>query len=720
MKQLLVRKGSVIVADVPAPCVGARDILVRVRHSCVSIGTEISGIRSSSLPLWKRALKQPHPVKRVVQMVRDQGMRRIFNRVTGIPTVSTPIGYSAAGRVVAVGDQVANFVVGDFVACAGAGVANHAELIDVPVNLAVRLPTGLVTEYASTVTLGAIAMQGVRRAMPTLGETFVVIGLGVLGQITQQLLRATGVRVIGMDVDVSRIALARSLGMDHGIDGTEPDVAGRVRQLTAGCGADAVIITAAAGGNSEIIATAMRCCRKKGRVIIVGDVGLDLQRHEFYGKELDLLISCSYGPGRYDPVYEEEGQDYPLPYVRWTENRNMEEYLRLLAEGRISLAPLEPEIFPLENAPAAYAALQGNEKKPMLVLISYPVDESEPAKVVVLADSTTAKRTAGRIGVACVGAGGFAQAMHLPNLMKLGALYEIRTICSRTGSNALAVAKQYQATNATTDYREVLRDPTIDLVIICTRHNLHGSMTLEALRAGKHVLCEKPLALSLPELNEIEQFYADGNRSKPVLMVGFNRQWSPAFQCVKRLLKDRTSPLVAQYTMNAGYLPLDHWVHGTEGGGRNVGEACHIYDLFFALAGAPCVEIQVAGIPALGRQWARNDNFTATLGFADGSVCSLLYTAMGAKNYAKETLQVFSEGKVILLEDFKSVMVHGGTGKGWNSITQDKGQKAELAALAEMIHSGMPAKYIADQLTVSRIVLESDRLLMRRDQNIAS
>lgn len=713
MKQLLVRKGQVVAADVPAPGVGAANVLVRVHHSCVSIGTEVSGIKNSSLPLWKRALKQPHHAKRVLQLMRDQGVVRVFNRVTGMLNAGTPTGYSAAGRVVAVGDRVEGFAVGDLVACAGAGVANHAEIIDVPVNLAVRLPEGLGTAEASTVTLGAIAMQGVRRAAPALGETFVVVGLGILGQITQQLLRVSGVRTIGTDVDAQRIAMARELGMVHGLEASAPDLVARVQQLTDGYGADGVIITAAASTNSEIIATAMRCCRRKGRVIVVGDVGLNLQRHEFYAKELDVLISCSYGPGRYDPVYEEQGQDYPLAYVRWTENRNMQEYLRLLAEKRVTLTPLAPEVFPLESAPAAYEALQRPGKKPMLVLLSYPLDGPMPARTLVLDGGTS--RKSGRIGVACVGAGGFAQLMHLPNLLKQRAHFELRAVCSRTGANALATARQFEAPLATTDYEAVLRDASVDLVILCTRHNLHAGMALRALQAGKHVLCEKPLALTQEEIDGIEAFYADGKAGKPVLMVGFNRRWSPAFQAVLGALRNRTTPVVAQYTMNAGFIPLDHWVHGPEGGGRNVGEACHIYDLFFALARSECVDIAMAGIPAQGRQWARNDNFIATLTFADGSVCSLTYTAQGAKAYPKERLQVFSEGKVIVLDDYKSVEVHGGKGKIWNSVAQDKGQEAELVALAGMIRDGASATFIAEQIAVSRATLEAESRLMKRD-----
>ena len=718
MKQLLVRKGSVTVSDVPAPGVGARNVLVRLHHSCVSIGTEVAGVRMSAMPIWKRALKQPHHARKVVQLMRDQGVKRVWDRVTGMLAAGTPTGYSAAGEVVAVGDQVDGFVVGDRVACAGAGIANHAEFIDVPVALAVRLPAGLSTESGCTVTLGAIAMQGVRRASPTLGETFVVVGMGILGQITDQLLRANGCRVIGIDIDPARLEVARSCGMQHGLAPDEGEVAEAVRRLTHGIGADGVIVTAAATENHEILASAMRCCRRKGRVVIVGDVGLNLQRHEFFAKELDVLISASYGPGRYDPVYEVDGQDYPLPYVRWTENRNMEEYLRLMAEGRVSLAALKPQVFELERAPEAYQSLAAPGPKPMLVLLSYPrASDGKPVRVSQVPGADP--RASGAIGVAIVGAGGFAQGMHLPNFAAMRDAYQVRTICSRTGANALAAAKQFGVATATTDFDHVLGDAGVHLVVICTRHDLHGSMTIRALRAGKHVLCEKPLALCDEHLDEIESFYAEPGGGKPVLMVGFNRRWSPGFVRLREVIAERSSPLVAHYTMNAGYIPLDHWVHGPEGGGRNVGEACHIYDLFHALTGSRCVDVQMSGVPRHGRQWARNDNFSATLAFQDGSVCSLLYTAMGSKQYPKERLEVFCDGAVLSLDDYKRLTVTGKAAKGWSAVAQDKGQLAEIKALASMIRAGAPQGFIEEQLAVSRLALEAERRLMLRERSDA-
>ena len=713
MKQLLVRKGEVAVTEVASPALGPREVMVQVRHSCVSIGTEISGIQMSALPLWKRAIKQPHHAKKVVGMMRDQGIKRVFDRVTGMLNAGTPTGYSAAGDIVAIGDLVECFSIGDRVACAGAGIANHAEYLAVPVNLAAKIPDGLDTAEASTVTLGAIAMQGVRRADATLGETWVVVGLGILGQISEQLLRANGCRVIGTDIDPRRIAVAQEMGMHAGIDPSTEDVAKRVQILSNGFGADGVIITAAASENHDIIAQAMQCCRKRGKVVIVGDVGLNLKRHEFYAKELDVLISCSYGPGRYDPGYEQEGQDYPLPYVRWTENRNMEEYLRLMADGRINLDRLQPTTFQLEEAPAAYETLKGDGEKPMLVLLEYPQADPETRTRTIQVGTCKPHRD-GQLRTAVIGAGGFAQGMHLPNLLKLNKQFSLNTICSRTGTSSLAAAKQFGIATATTDYAEVLANPDIDLVILCTRHDLHADMAIAALRAGKHVLCEKPLSLTDEGLDAIEAFYADDGGSKPALMVGFNRRWSPAITRLRELLAGRTSPIIAHYTMNAGYIPLDHWVHGPEGGGRNVGEGCHLYDLFFALAGAELAEVQAEAVAPQGKQWARNDNFTATLRFKDGSVFTLLYTAMGDKSYPKERMELFCEGSVYVLDDYKSLKVHGSTSSGWSSMTMAKGQLEELVALHAAIEQGRQVVPVEETIAISRATLEVEALLVNR------
>jgi len=693
VKQVLIRGGGVAVEDVPAPAVSARSILVRVEWSCVSVGTESASVRMSALPLYRRALRQPEHARRAIEVARTEGVVRTVKRIRGQLAAGLPTGYSAAGVVVAVGDDVQGFAAGDRVACAGAGIANHAELILVPVNLAVRVPRELGLDAASTVTLGAIAMQGVRRAEPTLGEAVGVIGLGILGQLTAQLLRSAGCRALVTDLDPGRVALA----VAHGAEDASGDFASRCRALTGGFGADAVIVTAATE-SSEPMHDAAQACRRKGRVVIVGDVGLELRRSDLYEPELDVRMSTSYGPGRYDEVYEVEGRDYPIAYVRWTENRNMTEYVRLLVEGKVRLDALPQERFEIDDAAGAYAALD-RAPKPMLVLLSYPRREQAADRTVRLR-ATPARASAVRVGL--IGAGAFAQGTHLPNLLKLRDRFEIRAVASRTGSTAKAVAARAEAAYATTDIQELLDDPEIDLVLISTRHDLHAPQALAALRAGKHVFVEKPLAIREDELAEIEAFFS-GRENGPVLMTGFNRRFSPAITRAREVLASRTTPLVADYRMNAGYITLDHWVHGPEGGGRNIGEACHVYDVFEALVGgADVTSVSARGIRGDGTRLAVNDNFAATVAFADGSVATLTYTALGSREHPKERLEVFADNRVLELDDYKSLSVTGM--RGWRGATQQKGHEQELVALGDALREGGPWPIPLDeQLRAMRI-----------------
>ena len=704
MKQVLIKAGSAAVEQVPAPQAGPRSILVRSRTSCVSVGTEMAGVRSSGESLYRRALKHPENVRKVMHRLRTEGLERTASFVKGKLAVGVPTGYSAAGVVIAVGAEVEGFAVGDRVACAGA-TANHAEVLDVPVNLAVAIPDSLGFADASTVTPGAIALQGVRRAAPTLGETVVVVGLGILGQITAQLLRANGCRVIGVDIAGDRIAAALHNGMDHGVDPAVESYVDRVHKLTEGFGADAVIVTAASSSN-EVISQAMQACRKKGRVVLVGDVGLDLKRSDFYAKELDFLISTSYGPGRYDALYEEGGQDYPLPYVRWTENRNMAEYLRLLADGRVSLGNLSRRSFPVDDAQTAYESLKSGGA-PLLVLLEYPERDGAVERRVNLPHAAT---RAGAVRVAVVGAGTFATNVHLPNLLTLKQDFALRAVMTRTGANARAIASQYGAAYASTDYKEVLADPEVDLVLIATRHDLHGSMAVEALRAGKHVLVEKPLTIHAADLERIAAVYADASRA-PVLMTGFNRRFSPAMRRAKELLAGRTTPLIVNYRMNAGFIPPESWVHGPEGGGRNLGEACHIYDLFNFLTDARVALVQASAVQPSGRQWHRNDNFVATVSYDDGSVCTLTYTAMGHRDHPKERMEIFADGKVLLLDDFLSLEIVGMRARGWSSPVADKGQLDELRALAAALKGGPWPISLEQQLRATAIAFEVEKQL---------
>lgn len=709
MKQVLILKGAAIVAEVPAPRVVPGEVLVRVEASCLSVGTELSSVRSSAVPIWKRALRQPEKVATTLKMVATMGLGRTWSLVKEKRDAAHPTGYSASGMVVEVSADIHDLVPGDRVACAGAQCAHHAEFIRVPRNLCTLLPESLDWESASTVTLGAIALQGIRRAQPTLGESFVVIGLGILGQLTAQLLRANGCRTIGADLDRDRIALARGLGMELGLHPDDGSDIEQVARLTDGLGADGVIITAATPSDA-VVSTAFKMSRKKGRVVLVGDVGLHLNRADFYEKEIDFLISTSYGPGRYDHRYEEQGLDYPAAYVRWTENRNMAEYLRLLAEKRVQVEPLISARYPINEATAAYASLTAGTAKPMMVLLTYPGNGAEPVRTLRL--NSKAKTTSGRIRVAMLGAGGFARSAHLPNLQSLNDRFALQAVVTRTGHSASAVAKQFGAAYASTDYEEILADSEVDAVIIATRHHLHGAMALAALQAGKHVLVEKPLALTGKELHALNEFITTASdKPSPLLMTGYNRRFSPYARRMSELLRDRSGPFMLNYRMNAGYIPLNHWVHGPEGGGRNLGEACHIYDLFTYLTNVEVTCVSAQSVRPRSHQYARNDNFVATLSYADGSVTTLTYTALGHKDYPKETADLYVDGKLAMMEDYKRLDVYGTKGKSIRTAIQEKGLKEELIAFADGINSGTWPIPWWQQLQTARIAFDIDRSL---------
>ncbi|BFH64121.1 bi-domain-containing oxidoreductase [Paenibacillus azoreducens] len=722
MNQVIIRQGSAVVEQIPAPEIREGTVLVQVDHSCISIGTEISGLQTSGVPLWKRAVQQPDKVRKLMQIAAAQGLSHTRNMLKVKMGSGQPSGYSAAGTVIEVGAGITDLKAGDRVACAGAQFAHHAEIIRVPRNLVTPVPEGLEMAEASTVTLGAIAMQGLRRAAPTLGETFVVIGLGILGQLTAQLLKANGCRVIGTDLDKDRIALAQRLGMDLAIWPGEDSSAQAALRLTDGLGADGVIITAAAK-SSTILAEAFRMTRKKGRVVVVGDVGLEINRSDIYEKELDFYISTSYGPGRYDRNYEEKGQDYPLGYVRWTENRNMREYLRLVAEGKIRLEPMISRVFPVSEAAEAYAFIQHAEAKPMMVLLSYPqtaVISGDRHKV------TTNPQLSARVGmehkvrIGLIGAGEFAKAMHLPNINALSGMFQLQAVMSQTGHNAAETAKQFGAVYAATSYRLLLEDPEVDAVLIATRHDTHASIVLEALEAGKHVFVEKPLALTRPELEDIEKFYADlpDGKSAPVLVTGFNRRFSPYAAKIKEITERRSNPMILNYRMNAGYLPLDHWTQTEEGGGRNRGECCHIYDLFTYLTGSRVQRIHVSHIDPATKHYTHTDNFVATMEFGDGSVATVTYTALGSKSYPKEQMDIYVDGKNIFLDDYRRLLIAGSKAKGLETKISSKGQRETLERFGEAVQGRTEWPIpLWQQIQASEIALEVERSLTKGMMN---
>jgi predicted dehydrogenase/NADPH:quinone reductase-like Zn-dependent oxidoreductase len=634
-----------------------------------------------------------------------------------LDTQGWSVGYSAAGEVVGVGEGIDDLVPGDIVACAGAGQANHADYVSVKRNLVCRIPVGCPVNVAASATVGAIALQGVRRAAPQLGERVAVLGLGLIGQITAQLVRAAGCDVIGLDLEPARVDRARQLGMAHGASDADT-LKGLVRDVTGGRGADRTIITAATRSNA-VVNLAMEVTRAKGVVVIVGDIGLKVEREVFYRKEIDLLMSTSYGPGRYDPAYEVDGHDYPFAYVRWTENRNMQSYLELLARGRIDVQPLIDRVVPIDEAPAAYRALaDAAGVQPLGVLIRYPDDTRdlpEPAdstRVVIRGHRTAAAEP---LKYALVGAGSFGTSMLVPQMKKRRDRFFLKAVVSRNASQGGNFAREQQVEILTSDLDEVLRDHSIDLVVIATRHHEHAGQVVRALEAGKHVFVEKPLALTWSELDRIAEVYSGLERA-PLLLVGFNRRFSPALTMVKGLIDGRRAPVVVEYRLNAGYIPLDHWVHGPQGGGRNIGEACHMYDVFRFLAGAPVRFIRAASIDPGPLPYRRNDNFSATIAYENGSLAHLLYTSLGPKTgLGKERIEVFCDGETYVVDDFKR-LVRGSDGSVlWQGHDADKGHYEELSQFGDAVASGGPPPISFDELIeTSAVGLSVEDLLTGR------
>lgn len=705
MKQLLLKNGAVEVTEVPSPMVEPGTILVQVEYSCISTGTEISGLRSSGEALWRRALKHPNEVKQAFDMAAEQGVRRIHRMIKSKLTSGTAIGYSLAGRVIDVGEGVRDVSVDDLVACSGAQCAHHAEVVRVPRNLCTKISANLDSKFASTVTLGTVALQGVRRLKPTLGETIVVLGLGVLGQIGFQLLKANGCRVIGVDLNDSRVRLAKKLGIDYAFHPDEVNSIDHVHRLTDGYGADGVMVSAA-GSSDEIMSQAFRMCRKRGRVVLVGDVGLNLRRQDIFKNELDFYISTSYGPGRYDPTYEEGGIDYPFGDVRWTENRNMQEYVRLLVEGTVNLDGLVSKAVPVEDADDAYQRLK-SETGDMIVLLEYPKRSIDTITASTIFSKQ--KDLSGEVGLGLIGAGSFAKGMHLPNIERMSDIFSLRAIMSRTGHNAKAVADQFNAGYSTTDFERVMQDDEVDAVVITTRHNLHGSQVLSALQAGKHVFVEKPLALNEAELDAIESLYLQIT-DLPMLMTGFNRRFSPHVQRLKEIIEGRSNPMIINYKMNAGFVSQDNWIHGPEGGGRNLGEACHIYDLFTFLTGSQVVDVKASAITPNTGSYGANDNFVATCTFSDGSVATLIYTALGSKEFPKERMEVFVDGKVIEMDDYKTLKITGVKQKGLNTKRMLKGQEEGIKVFGDaIVGAGEWPIPLWEQVQATRIAIRVEK-----------
>jgi polar amino acid transport system substrate-binding protein len=678
MKQVLQNRktGRPFVGEVPVPALQRGRVLVRTVASLISAGTERAAVEMVSKGLVQEARQRPDLVKAVVAKVKNEGLLNTFASVRDKMAASQALGYSAAGVVAAVGEDVSEFQVGDRVACAGVGFASHAEVLSVPKNLCVHLPEGVSFESGAYGTLGAIALQGVRLAEPTLGESVVVIGLGLVGQLTVQLLKANGCRVFGLDLDQSRVALALELGADKAAVSSE-NSGKEIETWTRGYGADAVLITAATDSN-EPVELAARVSRLKGRVIIVGMTGMNIPRPPFFSRELKLVVSMSYGPGRYDPEYEERGHDYPLPYVRWTEKRNIESFLELIGDGRINVERLTTHRFPIADADRAYQLISGELREPNLGVVLNYDPEAEVVRKVSLSAATRKPEKSIVLGV--IGAGGYVPAMLLPHFKTEGV--EFRSITTASGISANDVGKRFGFAYAVSSAEEVLDDAGVNLIVVGTRHDLHAELARKALERNKDVFVEKPLALDDEQLDAV---LSAASSSTGHLRVGFNRRFSPLAQRAKEFFNGRETPLSILYRVNAGRIPKEHWTQNAEeGGGRIVGEVCHFIDLMQFLTGAPPVSVFAESISAKSSKTVDADSVFITLRFADGSNGAVAYLSEGDKGLAKERLEIFGAGRVFVLDDFRRATLYkDGREEQVTLKTQDKGQQAQVREICK-------------------------------------
>jgi len=696
MKQVLQNRktGRPFVGEVPVPALQRGRVLVRTAASLISAGTERAAVELVSKGLVQEARQRPDLVKAVVAKVKSEGLLNTFASVRDKMAASQSLGYSAAGIVAAVADDVTEFQVGDRVACAGVGYASHAEVLAVPKNLCAHLPEGVSFESGAYGTLGAIALQGVRLAEPTLGEFTVVIGLGLVGQLTVQLLKANGCRVFGLDLDETRVALALELGADKALVSNDA-AAKEIETWTKGHGADAVLITAATDSNQPI-ELAARVSRLKGRVIVVGMTGMDIPRPPFFSRELKLIISMSYGPGRYDPEYEERGHDYPLPYVRWTEKRNIESFLELIAEKRLNVERLTTHRFSIDEADRAYQLISGELQEPNLGVVLNYDPEAEVARKVSL--TTPVRKSEKSVALGVIGAGGYVPAMLLPHFKTEGV--EFRSIATATGISAHDVGKRFGFAHAVSSAEEVLDDTSVNLVVIGTRNNTHAELARGALERNKHVFVEKPLAVNDDELESVLQA---AEKSSGKLMVGFNRRFAPLTQRAKEFFHNHDAPLSMVYRVNAGRIPKEHWMQDpVEGGGRIIGEGCHFIDLLQYLAGAPPVYLFAESISARSSKIVDADSVFITLRFADGSNGCVAYLSEGDKSLAKERVEVFGGGRAFVLDDFRRATLYkDGREEQVALKTQDKGQQEQVRAVCASVLQGGAALISYDELAAT-------------------
>ncbi len=685
MRQLLqyMRNGEIVLADMPCPADRAGRLLIRTRASLVSSGTERMLLDFAKAGFLQKARQQPDKVRMVLDKILSEGLIPTIETVRNKLEQPMEMGYCNVGEVLSAGKGTSGYHPGDRVASNG----KHAEVVSVPVNLCAKIPDKVSDDEAAFTVLGAISLQGIRLAQPTLGEFIVVTGLGLIGLLTVQLLKANGCRVLGIDLDEQKLALAREFGAETVNLNVGENPVSTAMSLSKGLGVDAVIVTAATKSNEPIHQAALMC-RKRGRIILVGVTGLELSRDDFYEKELTFQVSCSYGPGRYDPNYEDKGNDYPIGYVRWTEQRNLTAALDLMASGRLNVKPLISHRFSIDEAPAAYELVAG--KTPSLgILLEYQnhikITNDALAKPTIRISDSTVTREGDKASIGFIGSGNYATSILIPSFRNAGA--RLKVVASAQGLSSVLAARKFGVEQATTNTSELFEDPDVNTIVIATRHNTHAAFVIKALESGKNVFVEKPLCMSLEELSKIEQAYQEniGKGLARIVMVGYNRRFAPQVQKMEQLLDGVKAPKAFIMTVNAGQIPLEHWTQDPEtGGGRIIGEACHFIDLLRFLSRNPITSWRVSPMKAPTR-----DTVSIELRFGDGSIGSIHYFANGSKKFPKERLEVFCEGRILQLDNFRKLYGYGWPGfNKMNLWRQDKGQTFCAKSFVEAIETG--------------------------------
>ena len=683
MKQLIqsFKTGELGLFEVPAPVCQENGALVQTIVSLVSAGTEKMLVDFAKKSLLSKAKDRPDLVKQVIDKMKKEGVKNTLEKVFTKLDSPIPLGYSCAGRVIELGANMSGLNIGDRVACGGAGYANHAEINYVPKNLMVKIPDGVDDIDASFVTVGAIALQGVRQTEPKLGEKIAVMGLGLLGQLTVQLLKANGCKVIGSDVDPDKIALAKKLGADEACHASE--LITKANEFSSGYGVDAVIIAASTMSNQPVI-DAAQISRMRGRVIFLGMVGMDIPRNEYYKKEIDLRLSMAYGPGRYDPEYEEKGNDYPYDLVRWTEQRNFEAFLGLIDDGKITPKEILTHKFDFDDAMSAYDLLEGKVKEKYLgIVLKYNRDINlEDEKII---KRTTKAISSDKVNVGLIGAGNFTKSVILPNMQKVGG-YELVGLCTATGVSAQGTGKKYDFKYMTTDSDEIFKNSEVNTIFVTTQHDKHASAVISAIESGKHCFVEKPLCIYEEELEAIKEAYI----GKTIVQVGFNRRFSPMIESMKKSISGQVS---VNYRVNAGIIPKDVWIQDrTIGGGRIIGEVCHFIDTCSYLIGSDVASVYATTVQKNDQSIPDEDNVNIILNYANGSSATIGYYAYGDTTMPKEYIEVFGNGVSMAMTDFRELLVYsGGKTTKTKSANQDKGFVKEFKAFKDAVKSGKEA-----------------------------